>query len=195
MKITLVRHGQTEENYSGKIQGMLNSCLSDTGRRQCQKLRQKLGQFSFDVCYMSPLLRTVETAMILIGDRVEMVPDKRIIERDMGELEGKDRSYYDVYKYWNYEINCGDLGIEKVQDIFIRCQDFLEYIIKKHAGGHVLVVTHGAPFRALRHLLLQHPLKGSLLDAMIDNCYYQEFVIDEEHFIGKIKNDDMIKPQ
>ena len=86
MKITLVRHGETDFNKEGKIQGLSNNLLNDTGRRQCRDLRMRLNEEHFDYCYMSPLVKTVETAMILIGDRVEMIPDKRLIERDMGEL-------------------------------------------------------------------------------------------------------------
>ena len=128
MKIVLVRHGQTESNYLEICQGSSNILLNDTGRRECQKLRDKIKDKHYDVCYMSPLVRAVETAMILIGDRVRMIPDKRLIDRDLGELEGKERSLYDANKYWDYNLNCGDLGVEKVQDIFKRCNEFLNYI-------------------------------------------------------------------
>ena len=50
-----------------------NILLNDTGRRQCKKLRDKLKDKSFDVCYMSPLVRCVETAFILVGDKVEIM--------------------------------------------------------------------------------------------------------------------------
>lgn len=175
MRITLVRHGQTEANYLGKIQGLKNNLLNDTGRRQCQKLREKLKDKHYDVCYMSPLVRTVETAMILVGDRVELIPDRRIIERDMGLLDDRPHSEYDAKKYWNYEINCNDLEVEAIQDIFKRCQDFLNYISGKHKDDDILIVTHSAVFRALRHLILDHELTGNLLDIGIDNCYCEEF--------------------
>ena len=41
MKIILVRHGQTEDNYNGIMQGRINNLLNDTGRRQCERLREK----------------------------------------------------------------------------------------------------------------------------------------------------------
>ena len=50
MKITLVRHGQTEENYLGNIQGQSNEMLNDTGRRQCQRLREKIKDMEFNYC-------------------------------------------------------------------------------------------------------------------------------------------------
>lgn len=170
MKITLVRHGQTEANYQKIVQGLKNNLLNETGRRQCQRLREKLKTEHFDVCYMSPLVRTVETAMILIGDRVEMIPDKRIIERDMGELEEAPREFYDVKKYWDYDLNCTDGNVEGVQSVFKRCEDFLNYILEKHYGKDILIVTHGSPFRALYHLLKKTDVHSNLLDIEIDNC-------------------------
>lgn len=181
MKITLVRHGQTEQNRLGCIQGLKNNYLSDIGRKQCEELKEKLKSEHFDICYMSPLVRTVETALILIGDRVETVVDSRIIERNMGELEGKPRNQYDVSKYWDYSLNCSELGVEPIQSIFQRCQEFLDYILEKHRGQDILIVSHGAPVRALRHLLLKHSLQGNLLDIPIDNCFCETIEIDEKN--------------
>ena len=174
MKIALVRHGQTESNYNEICQGSTNILLNDTGRRQCQKLRDKIKDKKYDVCYMSPLVRAVETAMILIGDRVEMIPDKRLIDRDLGELEGKSRSLYDSNKYWDYNLNSGDLGVEPVQEIFKRCGEFLDYILEKHKDESVLIVAHAASIRAIRHILLKSDLSKNLLLKDIENCFYEE---------------------
>lgn len=177
MKIALVRHGQTESNYNEICQGSTNILLNDTGRRQCQKLRDKIKDKKYDVCYMSPLVRAVETAMILIGDRVEMIPDKRLIDRDLGELEGKSRSLYDSNKYWDYNLNSGDLGVEPVQEIFKRCSEFLDYILEKHKDESVLIVAHAASIRAIRHILLNSDLSKNLLLKDIENCFYEEIEV------------------
>ena len=177
MKIALVRHGQTESNYNEICQGSTNILLNDTGRRQCQKLRDKIKDKKYDVCYMSPLVRAVETAMILIGDRVEMIPDKRLIDRDLGELEGKSRSLYDSNKYWDYNLNTGDLGVEPVQEIFKRCGEFLDYILEKHKDESVLIVAHAASIRAIRHILLKSDLSKNLLLKDIENCFYEEIEV------------------
>lgn len=177
MKITLVRHGETDFNYENKLQGRSNNLLNDTGRRQCQKLRDQLKNKHFDVCYMSPLVRTVETAMILIGDRVEMIPDKRLIERELGNLEGEDRKKYNVEKYWDYSLNCTDDGVEGVQSIFERCSQFLDYILEKHKDQDILIVSHATPIRALHHLLKETDLNHNLLNFKIDNCYCEEIEV------------------
>lgn len=177
MKITLVRHGQTESNYLDICQGSSNILLNDTGRRECQRLREKIKDKHYDVCYMSPLVRTVETAMILIGDKVQMIPEKKLIDRDLGELEGKERSLYDANKYWDYNLNCSEQGVEPVQDIFKRCSEFLDYILEKHKDESVLIVAHAATIRAIRHLLLKTDLTKSLLHDDIKNCYYEEIEV------------------
>lgn len=177
MKVTLVRHGETESNYLDICQGSSNILLNDTGRRQCQKLRDSIKEKHFDVCYMSPLVRAVETAMILIGDRVEMIPDKKLVDRDLGELEGKERSLYDANKYWDYNLNSNEFGVEPVQDIFKRCNEFLNYIKEKHGDQSVLIVAHAATIRAIRHLLLKTDLSKSLLHDDIKNCYYEEIEV------------------
>lgn len=180
MKITLVRHGQTESNYQEICQGSTNVLLNDTGRRQSQKLRDKIKNKHYDVCYTSPLVRAVETAMILIGDRVAMNPDPRLRDRDLGELEGKSRDLYDSKKYWDYNLNCSDLGVEPVQDIFKRCNEFLEYIYEKHPGESILIVCHAAPIRAIRHIIFKSDLNKNLLLRNIDNCYFEEIELKDK---------------
>ena len=176
MKITIVRHGETEENYKEKIQGRSNYLLNDTGRRQCMRVKYKIKDKHYDICYMSPLVRCVETAIILIGDRVKTVVDERLIERNMGELEGRDFKEYNHYVYWDYDLNSNELGVEPLQDIFKRCRNFLKDIKKNHKSDEsIIVVTHGAPYRALRYLLLKHSLKGHLYDGPISNCQIEEF--------------------
>ena len=178
MKITLVRHGQTENNFLENIQGLQNDLMNDTGRRQCKKLRDSLKNNNFDYCYTSPLIRCVETAFILVGDKTEIIRDDRLIERNIGELEGKNRNLYDIKKYWDYDLNSSDLGIENIRSIIDRCNDFLNYIKNKYDDdSNILVVTHSAPYKALRLLLNKKELKGVLISSYVDNCQFEEFTI------------------
>ena len=177
MKITLVRHGQTDANFSNILQGRANNLLNDTGRRQAKYLAMSIKENKYDYCYMSPLVRCVETALILIGDRVEIIPDKRLIERGLGDLEGRPGEEYNSYSFWDYDHNRSDYGVEPIQDVFARCSEFLDYIKEKHSEKDILIVTHSAPYRALKHLLLGHELKGNLLGDEIPNCKLEEFEI------------------
>lgn len=177
MKITLIRHGETEENYLGNIQGRSNELLNDTGRRQVLRLKNKLSSLNYDLCFTSPLIRCFETSIVLIGDRTEIIRDDRLIERDMGELEGRPREEYNAFQFWNYDKNRSDYKIEPIHDLFQRCESFLNEIKEKYPDKDIMIVTHSGPYRALRHLLLGHALKGNLLDGKIDNCSCEEFEI------------------
>ena len=180
MKIALVRHGKTEMNAKGIIQGRSNNPLNDEGRKECYELKKKLSKKHFDVCYMSPLIRTVETAMILIGDKTYTIRDDRLLERNMGALEGSNWEEYDPIKYWDVEKDSTEKEVESVSSIYKRCEDFLKYIIKKHPKKNILVVTHAAPLRVLRKILLKKEIKGNLYDLKIGNCYYEEFEVNEK---------------
>lgn len=177
MKISIMRHAETEDNYQKVIQGRKNELLNDTGRRQVLKLKQKFSNLNYDLCFVSPLIRCFETALVLVGDRVEIVRDERLIERNMGELEGRAVEEYNAFQFWNYDKNRSDYGIEPVQDLIERCRDFLDYLKKNYPDKNIFIVTHSGPYRALRHLLNNSELKGNLLDGKINNCQFEEFEI------------------
>lgn len=177
MKITLVNNAETEEDFLRKLQGRENYLLNDTGRRQALRLKMKLQDKNYSICFVSPLTRCMETALVSVGDRILMTPDDRLIEREVGEFEGKPIDEYNAYKYWDYDLNKGDFGVEPVHDVFKRCKDFLNYIKKEHPDEDIIIVTHSGPYRALRHLLLNHKIKGKLLDGKINSCQVEEFEI------------------
>ena len=177
MKITLVRHAQTEENFLGILQGEQNTLLNDTGRRQVLRLKEKLSAFQYDLCFTSPLIRSFETALVAVGDRVEIQRDDRLIERSIGELEGRPKEEYNAFQFWNYDKNRSDYGVEPVHDLVKRCEDFLSELKEKYPDKNIIVFTHGGPYRALRHLIKKDPLKGNLLDGPIENCQFEEFEV------------------
>lgn len=174
MRICLVRHAETIYNQLGKMQGKKNIPLSDEGRRHAAKLKEQIKDNHYDICFSSPLVRAVETAMILIGDKVEIRIDDRLTERGLGELEGKFWEEYDVKKYWDYDLNSGEFGVEKVQDIFKRCNDFLDYLKENYSDKTVLIVSHNAFLKAMYNIINNVDL-SNYSQVKIDNCYYQEF--------------------
>ena len=177
MKIYLVRHGETDANKNKIMQGQSqNLQLNQTGVRQATDLKNKLKDIKFDICFTSPLIRAWSTAMILVGDRVEIRADKRLIERYLGNLEGKDRSTYDAKKYWDYSLNFNDEEVEAIQDIFNRCNSFIADLKEKYDNDIIiLVVSHGATIRCLHHILKKSDLNSNLLGFKIENCYCDEY--------------------
>lgn len=179
MKVLLVRHGETEENYLGKIQGRNNVFLNDTGRRQVKRLKDKINSIEVDRCFISPLIRCFETALVLVGDRVEIVRDDRLIQREMGELTGREVAEYNAYQFWDYDKNRSDYGIESIHDLFDRCSSFIDYLYDNYSDETILIVTHGEVYRALRYIINGTKLNGKLLDGEIGYCKLEELSYKE----------------
>ena len=182
MKIYLVRHGETDANKNKIMQGQSqNLQLNDNGIRQATTLKNKLKDIKFNICFTSPMIRAWSTAMILVGDRVEIKEDKRLVERYLGNLEGKERTSYDVSKYWNYNLNSNDEEVEPIKEIFERCSNFINDIKNNYNDNEtILIVSHGAVTRCLHHILKNSDLNKNLLDFKIENCYCNKYELKKE---------------
>lgn len=183
MKIYLVRHGETDNNNMGIMQGQINNPqLNQNGIMQATNLKNKLKDIKFTVCFTSPLIRAWSTAMIIIGDKVNIKEDKRLIERYLGNFEGKDKNEYNPNIYWNYYLNSSSEEVEAIQDIFKRCNSFLEDLKENYQDDDtILVVSHGAITRCLHHILMHSNLEKNLLDFKIENCYCREYQLEKEN--------------
>ena len=89
--IYIIRHGQTEQNRRGLIQGQGDYPLNDTGEQQARDARDLLKRMgiSFAKIYSSPLERAMRTAE-LVAPGVPIEFDGRLIEMDYGPYEGVD---------------------------------------------------------------------------------------------------------
>ena len=87
--ITLIRHGETEWNLSGRWQGHADSPLSSRGIKQAKALGIRMKSEQLDYFYSSDLGRAMHTAQ-LIGEPSGLVaePFSKLRERDLGLLEG-----------------------------------------------------------------------------------------------------------
>lgn len=89
MRLILVRHGETDMNRLGRIQGISDLELNETGKRQAEALAQALKNEKVEAIYTSPLKRARDTAYT-IGryHQVEIVPLFGLRELDAGDVDG-----------------------------------------------------------------------------------------------------------
>ncbi len=172
MKIYIVRHGKTEWNVLGKMQGSTDIPLNEIGLKQAEMLKEKL-EGKFDLCFSSPLERAVVTAKIISGK--DPIIDDRLIERKMGQFEGKSNILYDSKKYWDYKANHGDNGVEPVQDLFKRVKSFIEELKQKYSDKTILIVSHGATVRALHFVISSYSEDEDFLNFDVPNCKVFEY--------------------
>ena len=89
MKILVTRHGQTSWNVLGKIQGQTDIELNETGRIQARETGESIKNEDIDLIITSPLKRARETAEIINKNfNVNIIEDRRLMERCFGEYEG-----------------------------------------------------------------------------------------------------------
>ena len=87
--LTLIRHGLTDWNASGRFQGHSDIPLSDEGRRQVERLARRAARMPpADQVVSSPLKRAWQTAQIAFPD-AEIVPEPRLMELNFGRFEGR----------------------------------------------------------------------------------------------------------
>ena len=91
MIVKFIRHGETDlNNPVRRMQGISNYDINENGIKQAETTRDKLSNEEFDLIITSPLKRAMHTAQIINATKnIPIIIDKRIIERDYGQLEGK----------------------------------------------------------------------------------------------------------
>lgn len=157
-RFTLVRHGETAWNVSGRWQGHAHVPLNDAGRRQAALLaeHQRASGTRFDAVVTSDSLRAHETARVLASALdVPLVPDARLREIDLGEWQGltsEEVRSWDAERYlevehdpWHVKRPGGESGL----DVGMRMLACLDEHADRHAGGHLIAVSHGGSIRNL----------------------------------------------
>lgn len=190
MKLYVMRHGQTDWNVAGKVQGCTDIELNKNGVKQAQKAREKFNQCDIDVILCSPLKRTKKTAEIVNQDKqVPVIFEERLKERNFGDLEGK---YPEKYRQkfinaWNYLLNAKEDNIEPVVNLCDKVWGFLDEVKEKYQDKNVMLVTHGA----ISHVILAYfegiSEDGSLRMSGMENCEIREFEWDKGEKDGRFK--------
>lgn len=131
MEILLTRHGQTEWNVLGKVQGRADIELNANGIQQAEQTGKSLENEMIDLIICSPLKRAKQTAEIICKNRnIPIIYDEGVIERDFGEFECINKKEFDFDGYWSYKQNNKYKRAENIKDFFYRVYEFLEKIKK-----------------------------------------------------------------
>ena len=174
MKVTFVRHGQTDWNKQGKQQGLADIPLNETGMEQARKTRELLKGEQFDCAYCSPLMRARQTANIICeGRNIPIYLEQRLIERDMGEFQGMDWTQFDSRLFWDYTANIQYEKAENIQQFFARVYDFLDTL--KGKKGSVLLVAHGGVFAPVSSYSGRSKKEDNLTDILLANAQAYQF--------------------
>jgi probable phosphoglycerate mutase len=184
-EIILVRHGETVWNIEGRLQGQLDSSLSELGIAQAKAIANRLQQEDFSAIYSSDLDRAYQTAIqiaALNGHKV--VTDKRLREKHIGVFEGltiteAQAKYPEVYQaYLRQLVDYAIPGGESLAQIQQRAVNVFDELVQRHAKERLVVVSHGGLLSSfISHILgipLGVPRRFTLCNASLTVVSYGE---------------------
>ncbi len=177
MKLYVVRHGQTDKNVLGLVQGNTESDLTEKGKEEAKALQELVSTLDIDVVVSSPLRRALDTAKLITNNKYDIIVDERLIERDYGLSEGKPVDEELTIKYWDFKLNTDINEVEKIKDLMFRITEFIEDMRNKYEDKNVLVVAHSAILRAIHYAINGIPEDGDLLKIEIPNLRIIEYEI------------------
>lgn len=143
-RLILVRHGETEANVAGRMQGRGNDPLTERGQQQVRAVaaRLKAEGHPIEAIYSSSLLRASQTADA-IGEELGLTPRLRdsLQEMHLGDLDGKDNSTLEAAMPRTLDESYPN-G-ESIREFVERTMGAFYGIAMAHPGGTVVVVSHG----------------------------------------------------
>ncbi len=204
MKLYFTRHGQTEWNVSGRLQGWGNSDLTRNGIESAMKLSNRLKDVSFDFIYSSPLQRALDTTKLIRGDKdteIRILDDLKEIE--FGVWEGMEfnkvkEEYFEEFDiYLNRPHLYKPVDGESFEELYIRVGRALDLILSNEAEN-ILLVSHGVIIKVLTSLIKGIPIEELYkiqvqIGTALNICEYDgeklQFIVEEDtsHLIRRNK--------
>jgi probable phosphoglycerate mutase len=143
-RLILVRHGETEANVAGRMQGRGNDPLTERGQQQVRAVAARLKNQGHPVeaLYTSSLLRACLTAEA-IGEALGLQPRLRdgLQEMHLGDLDGGSAAELEAAV--PRTLDEGYPGGESLREFVERIMGALYGIAMAHMGGTVIIVSHG----------------------------------------------------
>ena len=165
MKLILVRHGETQLNKEGRIQGINDVPLTTTGTSQAQALAKALAEDMPFWLYTSPLPRAFETCRIVSESlQVSAVELEGLKEADVGRLEGLTgqemrQRYPEFARHWDRDSGATQMpGGESLLQVQQRAWPAVKDLKEKHSNDTVVAVTHNFVMQTIICKVLDMPL-------------------------------------
>lgn len=166
-KIFLVRHGQTDYNLQGIVQGSgIDASLNERGRLQALAFYNAYKSIPFQRIYTSKLKRSQESVVAFVKEGIPHEEFSALNEISWGSREGQritpeeDAYYHEMLKAWqDGKTNLPIEGGESPDEVAARQRPFIE-LIKSKPEETILICMHGRAMRILLCQLLHYPLRS-----------------------------------
>jgi 2,3-bisphosphoglycerate-dependent phosphoglycerate mutase/probable phosphoglycerate mutase len=165
-RLILLRHGQTEYNATNRMQGHLDTELTELGHSQAKQAARDLAELAPQQIISSDLSRALDTAVAL-GDAVGLpvTTDERLRETHLGEWQGLTHHEVDAIapgarEQWRADASLAPPGGESRVDVAARSMPLVQELVEKGDWGDrpIVLVAHGGTIAAMTAALLDLPV-------------------------------------
>lgn len=173
-QICLVRHGETDWNAMGKIQGRTDISLNATGKRQAEECAQYFSNSEWDRIVTSPLKRAKQTANIMNQSlQIPVIEMEEFVERCYGDAEGLTREERQrLYPQGK------DIPNQEPRNMLAqRVMKGMQRIQEEYPNEKIILVAHGGVINTILAVLSNGEIgsgKTKLINACISNLHFME---------------------
>jgi broad specificity phosphatase PhoE len=200
-EIYIIRHGETEFNRLGIVQGRgIDSDLNEMGRAQAAAFYEHYKGVKFDKVYTSKLKRTHQTVNSFIESGLPWEQLAGLDELAWGIWEGKPNTeearmvFKEIIEKWtggNYEAKFE--GGESPNEVLLRLQEAMNVIENQRNEQRVLICMHGRAMRLLLCILAKKPL-AEMVDFPHQNTTLYKINFHDGHYeIIEFNNTEHLK--
>ncbi|SFC61092.1 probable phosphoglycerate mutase [Parapedobacter composti] len=184
----IIRHGQTDFNLKGIVQGRgVDSPLNEMGRKQAEAFYTHYKAVRFDKIYTSTLLRTHQTVAPFVKDGIPMEQLAGLDEIGWGVYEGKEQTpdimegFQDLIARWrNRELDVCVEGGETPNQLVERQREALDYILSRTDEHKVLICMHGRAMRVFLCMLINQDI------ALMDDFPHTNTSLYKVRYDGRV---------
>ncbi|MFR9751563.1 histidine phosphatase family protein [Nocardia sp. 004] len=181
--LILLRHGQTEWNAADRMQGQIDTDLTELGRRQAKEAARELVSRNAIAILSSDLRRARDTATALADHTgLTVVPDIRLRETSLGEWEGLthlevDADYPGARMAWRLDASYTPPNGESKLEVGARALPVVRELLAERQdwpGRTIILVAHGGLIAALTAALLDLPPRNwPILGGLANTSWVQ----------------------
>ncbi|EFV14435.1 histidine phosphatase family protein [Segniliparus rugosus] len=184
--LVLLRHGQTDFNFSGRMQGHLDPELNATGRAQAARSAQELAKRDPSLIVTSDLVRARQTAQALAeASGAELRVDTRLRETDLGQWEGRtpeevEQTHPGAVAVWRADPTFAPPDGETRVQVGARAVALVDELRERFSAWEaeperpVVFVAHAGVIAGLTAALLELPLPEWMQVRGLDNGAWHE---------------------
>jgi glucosyl-3-phosphoglycerate phosphatase len=190
-RLVLLRHGQTDYNVAGRMQGHLDSILTETGVEQAAAVAPEIARLAPDRVISSDLRRAVDTAeLVSAACGLPVKYDARLRETHLGEWQGRtvaeiEDGWPGAIATWRSDPGWAPPGGESRIEVVRRSLPVVEELDEEYATGEpditVVLVAHGGLIAGLVCGLLALPSSTWPAIGGIGNCRWAALARRADH--------------